>query len=52
LCIIYVVFAAFRKDQAGLSQEKLQERNASTDEEFIQLQQQENFSSESFISKI
>ncbi|WJX09854.1 transcription factor [Trifolium repens] len=32
----------FRKDQAGLSQEKLQERNASTAEEFIQSQTQKS----------
>ncbi|WJX16311.1 transcription factor [Trifolium repens] len=34
----------FRKDQAGLSQEKLQERNASTPEEFIQSQTQKSSS--------
>jgi hypothetical protein len=30
-------YAAFRKDQAGLSEEKLLERDASTAEEFTQL---------------
>ncbi|KAK2399048.1 pleiotropic drug resistance protein [Trifolium repens] len=42
----------FRKDQAGLSKEKLQERNASTAEEFIQPQTQKSSPGKSFRSKI
>jgi hypothetical protein len=37
LIIGYVAFAAFRKDQAGLSEEELLERDASTAVEFTQL---------------